>query len=110
MAAEYTVAAVAAPLAVVLAEIFVVRSGLFREGRYWATVAIALAFQIPVDGFLTRAARPIVVYRDAATSGIRFPWNIPVEDFGFGFALITLTLLLWRRYARRPGPGGGGDG
>lgn len=101
MAAEYTIAAVAAPVAVIALELLVLRTGLLREARYWMTVAIALAFQIPVDGWLTRAGRPIVHYEDSATSGIRFPWNIPIEDFGFGFALITLTLLLWRRLALR---------
>lgn len=98
MAAEYTVAAVVAPLAVVALELLVLRTGLLREARYWITVAIAMAFQVPVDGYLTRAAAPIVMYDDGATSGLRFPWNIPVEDFGFGFALVTLTLLIWRRH------------
>ena len=105
MAAEYTTAALAAPLAVVVLELLVLRTGLLREARYWITVAIALAFQIPVDGYLTRAAHPIVVYNPSATSGIRFPWNIPIEDFGFGFALVTLTLLVWRRHAARVGDG-----
>lgn len=100
MAAEYTAAAIAAPMAVVAGELLVLRTGLLREARYWMTVAIALAFQVPVDGYLTRGGQPIVFYNDAATSGIRFPWNIPIEDFGFGFALVTLTLLVWRRHAR----------
>jgi lycopene cyclase domain-containing protein len=100
VAAEYTAAAITAPVAVIALELLVLRTGLLREARYWITVAIALAFQIPVDGYLTRAARPIVLYNEAATSGIRFPWNIPIEDFGFGFALVTLTLLVWRRHAR----------
>ncbi|NUR48441.1 MAG: lycopene cyclase domain-containing protein [Hamadaea sp.] len=100
MAAEYTIAAVAAPAAVVGLELLVFRTGLFGQARYWITLTIALAFQIPVDGWLTRAGRPIVRYSTAETSGVRFPWHIPVEDFGFGFALVTLTLL-WRRQTLR---------
>ncbi len=100
MTGEYTLAALAAVLAVVALEILLLRTRLFREGRYWATLGIAFAFQVPVDGWLTRAQRPIVQYSAEATSGLRFPWNIPVEDFGFGFALVTLTLLLWRRRER----------
>jgi lycopene cyclase domain-containing protein len=102
---EYTVAAVAAPLAVVALELVVLRTGLFREARYWATLAIALAFQVPVDGWLTRIERPIVQYSADATSGVRFPWHIPVEDFGFGFALVTATLLLWRWQGPEPRAG-----
>ena len=90
----------AAVVAVVALELFLLRTGLFREGRYWATLAIAFAFQIPVDGWLTRAGRPIVNYSAEATSGLRFPLHIPVEDFGFGFALVTLTLMLWRHHGR----------
>jgi len=100
VAAEYTIAAIAAPVAVVALELAVLRTGLFRLGRYWAAVAIVLAFQIPVDGWLTRPEAPIVSYSARATSGVRAPWNIPVEDFGFGFALVTLTLLLWRWHQR----------
>lgn len=97
MSAEYTVAAVAVPLAVVALELSVLRTGLLREARYWVTMLITLVFQVLVDGFLTRRADPVVLYGDSAISGIRFPFNIPVEDFGFGFALVTLTLLVWRK-------------
>jgi lycopene cyclase domain-containing protein len=107
---EYTVAAMAAPAVVVAAECLVLRTGLFRDARYWFTLAIALAFQVPVDGLLTRSGRSIVVYDNAATSGIRFPWNIPIEDFGFGFALISLTLMLWLRWGLRAAAGGSSDG
>jgi len=106
---EYTIAAVVALAAVLVLELGVLRTGLFREVRYWVTMAIVLAFQIPVDGLLTHRAAPVVTYSDEATSGIRFPADIPVEDFAFGFALVTLTLLLWRRQ-QRPSAPGGGDG
>jgi lycopene cyclase domain-containing protein len=102
VAAEYTIAAMAAPIAVVALELAVLRTGLLRQGRYWATVAIVLAFQVPVDGWLTRLDAPVVSYDPRATSGLRGPWDIPVEDFGFAFALVTLTLLLWLWHQRRP--------
>jgi lycopene cyclase domain-containing protein len=112
MAGEYTVAVVVASIAVVGLELLVLRTGLFREVRYWATMAIVVGFQVPVDGWLTHRAAPVVSYSDAATSGIRFPADIPIEDFAFGFALVTLTLLLWRRAQPRDSGAraGGGDG
>jgi lycopene cyclase domain-containing protein len=97
MPGEYTLAAAAAAVAVVGLELAVLRTGLLRERRYWLTIAIVFAFQIPVDGLLTHGSAPVVSYSDAATSGVRFPADIPVEDFVFGFALVTLALLLWRR-------------
>jgi lycopene cyclase domain-containing protein len=44
-----------------------------------------------------------VIYDNRYTSGIRFPFDIPVEDFLFGFALLTAVLLLWERRGPRPG-------
>ena len=58
------------------------------------------AFQVLVDGWLTKLSAPIVVYAPEQASGLRFPWDIPIEDFAFGFSLVTLTLLLWERRER----------
>jgi lycopene cyclase domain-containing protein len=84
-------------VAVVLAELLVFRTGVFRTVRYWVTMIIVWAFQIPVDGWLTKLSHPIVIYRRAETLGLRFPWDIPIEDFGFGFSLVTLTIIVWER-------------
>jgi lycopene cyclase domain-containing protein len=56
-----------------------------------------LFFQVLTDGWLTKLSAPIVIYNEAHTSGIRFPWDIPVEDFLFGWALVTGVLLLWEK-------------
>lgn len=102
----YTVPAVLAAAAVCGWELTVLRTGLFRKGSYWVTMAIVFAFQIPVDGWLTKLSAPVVRYTPGAMSGLRFPWDIPVEDFLFGFAMVTAALLLWERQARRPAPEG----
>jgi len=114
----YTLATVVAVALVVALEVAVFRTGLFRRPAYWLAMVIVLAFQVPVDGWLTKLSAPIVVYAPEHHSGVRFPWDIPVEDFGFGFALVTLTLSLWERLGRgrvrrpppspppAPGPGG----
>ena len=79
------------------AELAVFRTGLFRRPAYWVAMVIVLAFQIPVDGWLTKLSAPVVLYNRAQTTGLRFPWDIPVEDFLYGFALVTAALLLWER-------------
>jgi lycopene cyclase domain-containing protein len=93
--------ALAACVAVVTAELLWLRTGLLRRKVFWLALVIALGFQIPVDGWLTRADAEIVIYDPGAILGVRAPWNIPIEDFAFGFALITLTLLLWERFDAR---------
>lgn len=91
----YTVPAVVSVLAVGALEFTVLRTGLFRKLAYWLSMVIVLAFQVPVDGWLTKLSAPVVIYDERQTSGLRFPFDIPVEDFLFGFALVTGVLLLW---------------
>ncbi len=100
MTGSYTIAAACAPVLVVLLEVAVLRTGILRRGAFWATVAITLGFQVPVDGWLTKLSAPIVRYRPQAGSGLRWPWDIPVEDYGFAVAMIALTLMLWVRVGR----------
>ena len=93
----YTVPAVVMAAAVVALELLWLRTGLFRRRSFWIAYAICLFFQVLVDGWLTKLSAPIVIYDPDEFSGWRFPWDIPVEDYVYGFALITLTLLLWER-------------
>ncbi|MFZ0718846.1 lycopene cyclase domain-containing protein [Mycobacterium sp.] len=97
----YTAPAVVAALAVGVLELTVLRTGLFRRPAYWLSMLIVIGFQILVDGWLTKLSAPIVVYDNRQTSGIRFPFDIPIEDFFFGFALVTAVLLLWERQRER---------
>ena len=97
----YTVPAVVSALAVLAAELTLLRTGLFRRPAYWLSMVIVIGFQILTDGWLTKLSAPIVIYNDRQTSGIRFPFDIPVEDFLFGFALVTAVLLLWERQRER---------
>ncbi len=104
----YAVPAAAAAAAVVAGELTVLRTGLFRRAAYWVSMLIVLAVQIPVDGWLTKLSAPVVEYSPRQITGLRGPLDIPVEDFLFGFALVTAALLLWERQApaRRGAPAG----
>ncbi|MFI9414610.1 lycopene cyclase domain-containing protein [Nocardia gamkensis] len=97
----YTLPALVAVVAVCLVECALLRTGLFRRPGYWLTMLIVLGFQILVDGWLTRLDAPIVRYNPDHILGLRFPWDIPVEDFLFGFVLVTSVLLGWERTRRR---------
>lgn len=99
--AIYPALAVTAAVAVVLLELIFLRSGLFREPAYWISMAICYAFMIPVDGWLTKHSAPIVIYRPADTSGIEPIWDIPLEEYAYAFALLTLVMLTWDRLGAR---------
>ena len=98
---EYTVLTAFAVVAVVVAELAYFKTGIFTTGQYWYSIVIIFAFQILVDGWLTKLSAPIVIYNPNEILGLRGPWDIPVEDFGFGFAMVTLAILLWRRWLDR---------
>ncbi len=98
---EYTLLAAASIPMVLLVEFGWLRTGLFRQLRYWLALAIVVFFQVLVDGFLTKSEGTIVSYYEPHISGVRVGWNTPIEDFAFGFSLVTATLLLWVRSPRR---------
>ena len=98
---EYTLASALAAALVVLAEVAWLRTGLFRDRAYWIAMAIVLFFQVLVDGWLTKLSAPIVLYNPDRFSGVRIPWDVPVEDYLFGFALVTSVMLLWERAGGR---------
>ena len=90
----YTLPAIVSVVLVCLLELVVLRTGLFRKPAYWISMVIVVGFQVLTDGWLTKLSAPIVIYNEKHTSGLRFPWDIPVEDFLFGWALVTAVLLL----------------
>ena len=93
--AIYPALALAAAGVVVIAELAVLRTGIFRQPAYWLAMAIVFAFMVPVDGWLTKLSAPIVVYEDADTSGLRPVWDILAEEFVYAFALLTGVMLAW---------------
>ena len=92
---EYTLLAVLSVLGTVAVEWFWLRTGVFRRAQYWIAMGIVYFFMVLVDGWLTKLSDPIVIYAPEHHLGIRIPWDIPVEDYLFGFSMITLTLLAW---------------
>jgi lycopene cyclase domain-containing protein len=106
----YPLLSVVAAAAVVLLELLWLRTGLFRDRSYWAAMLIVFVFMIPIDGWMSKTSDPIVIYDPDVLSGIRFPWDIPLEEFVYAFA-VTLTMLLgrvdgaqrgWRRASAEP--------
>lgn len=103
---EYTVLAVLS-VAITIALVLRLRVGIFRTAQYWAAMAIVVAFQVLVDGWLTKLSAPIVIYNPEHHLGLRFPWDVPVEDYLFGFSMVTSCVALWergKRNARRADP------
>ncbi|MGH9024663.1 MAG: lycopene cyclase domain-containing protein [Acidimicrobiia bacterium] len=104
MIREYTALAVTSAVGVVLVEVLWLRTGLLRTRSYWIAMGICYGFMIAVNGWLTKLSAPIVLYDEHRTIGWRFPWDIPVEDYLFGFSLLTLAMLTWEHLGTRTRP------
>ncbi len=92
---EYTLLAVLSAVGTLIVEVLWLRTGILRTAQYWLAMAIVYAFHVLVDGWLTKLSAPIVIYDEGQITGVRIPWDIPVEDYLFGFSMITLTMMLW---------------
>ena len=69
-----------------------------------AVLPVALVF-LAWDAFAI--AGHVWAYNPRYVTGLLLPFRIPVEDFLFGFALVTAALLLWERQGRRAASGPG---
>ncbi len=90
----YFLLAQAAIVIVVLAEIFVLKTGLLSDIRFWLAYGIVVFFQLLTNGYLT--FNEIVTYNPDAIGGTRVAFA-PVEDLFFGFALVSLTMFVWSK-------------
>ncbi len=108
----YTQIAVVSVLAVVLVDLFVLRTRLVSRRLFWVSYAIMVVFQLLTNGALT--GFKVVRYDGDAILGEDTPLGgappflgqgriafAPVEDLLFGFGLILLTLATWVWLGRR---------
>jgi lycopene cyclase domain-containing protein len=98
----YTLAAVLAMAGALTFDLLVARTRLVLRRVFWATYPVVVVFQLVFNGILT--GRGVVLYDRAAIIGVRVV-GAPVEDLGFGFALILMSLSVWVWWERR----GAGD-
>jgi lycopene cyclase domain-containing protein len=94
----YTAASASAVVAAGLLDGAVLRTRLLRRRAFWTAYAIVVGFQLLNNGVLT--GRRIVTYDEDRVVGLRIAYA-PVEDLGFGFALVTTTLSVWVALGRR---------
>jgi lycopene cyclase domain-containing protein len=94
---EYTLIAVTS---VILTAIIDRVSGvnLLKKRLFYLFIAIILGFKFLVNGYLTGSG--IVRYNPVFFMGIR-AGSIPLEDFLFGFSMVTLGIIFWELFKKR---------
>jgi len=88
---EYTILASVSVILVIILD-FVLRTRLILNKKFWVFWIVMFILIFIVNGYLTW--RPIVIYGDEFYLHIRL-FTIPVEDFLFGFSLITSNIIIW---------------
>jgi lycopene cyclase domain-containing protein len=95
---EYTILAALAAVAAVATDLWLTRSCVVRRPAYWVFWFLMGGMMLLVNGYLT--GRPIVLYHEPFYLGLRV-LSLPVEDFAFGFALLTMNVTIWEYATRR---------
>lgn len=104
---SYTALAGVAVVVSAVLDLVVLRTRLLGRRAFWVAYAIVLGFQLVTNGWLT--GRGIVRYSAGAVVGGSHAEAFgdgrvlyaPVEDIGFGFALVLQTLAWWAFWGRR---------
>ena len=91
---EYTILAVASVFITVIIG-RMTKTRVFIRPEFYIYLSVIMLFKLLVNGFLT--GQNIVQYNPAFFLGPRIG-SIPLEDFFFGFSMITLTIVFWERF------------
>lgn len=94
----YTELVITAILFTVINDLFILKTRLLTRKVFWTSYAIIVFFQLITNGWLTY--NEIVTYSDDAITGRRIAYA-PIEDLGFGFALVTNVMAFWVYLGRR---------
>jgi lycopene cyclase domain-containing protein len=94
---EYTLLVLVSLLTAVITN-FILKTKLFLNKRFWVFWVVIFVMISIVNGYLTW--RPIVMYGEGFYVGLRL-FTIPIEDFLFGFSLITLNISIWEFLTRK---------
>lgn len=82
----------------ILLDLVALRTRLLVRRAFWAAYVIVLFFQLATNQWLT--SRGVFVYESDAIVGWRIG-SAPIEDFLFGFALVTQSMVWWVWWGRR---------
>ncbi len=94
----YTIPAVISALVTLLLDLFVLRTRVTYTRHFRRFIGFMVIGFLVCNGILT--ALPVVTYNPNQMLDIRF-FTIPVEDFIYGFALITSTISIYEFINRK---------
>lgn len=94
---EYTILAGICALGVPLLD-YLLKTGLMKRKLFWYFHFFVLFMEVLTNGYLTW--RPIVIYGESFFLNFRIG-TIPIEDFFYGFGLISYNVILFEYFLKR---------
>jgi len=68
---------------------------ILKRGLFYIFLLVILFFKFLVNGYLT--GKNIVIYNPRFFLGARIG-SIPIEDFLFGFSMVTMSIIFWEYF------------
>jgi len=94
---EYTLLAIISALFAIAVDLFL-KTKLILNKKFWIFWGVMFILIFIINGYLTW--RPVVTYGEEFYLNIRL-FTIPIEDFLYGFSLISLNIIIWEYYTNR---------
>lgn len=94
---EYTILAIVSVAVTIILD-RVTGVNILRKKEFYLFLTAILFFKFLVNGYLT--GERIVIYNPEFFIGKRIG-SIPVEDFLFGFSMVTMALIFWEYFKKR---------
>jgi len=94
---EYTIISIISVIATVFLD-RLTHINILRKPSFYLFIAIIAGFKFLVNGYLT--GKEIVIYNPRFFLGARLG-SIPLEDFLFGFSMVTMVLIFWEYFKRK---------
>jgi lycopene cyclase domain-containing protein len=95
---EYTLISGAMIILTVLVD-RLTRVNILKRKLFYLFMIIILGFKLLVNGYLTQTS--IIMYNPKYFFGLRLG-SIPLEDFLFGFSMVTLGIIFWEFWKKDP--------
>ncbi len=93
---EYTLIAMCFVALTVLVD-KITKINILEKKEFYFFILVILGFKFLVNGYLT--STNIVVYNSKFFTGLRLG-SIPLEDFLFGFSMVSLTIIFWELFKK----------
>lgn len=94
---EYTILAAASVIIVIIFD-FALGTRLILNKRFWVFWSVMFVIIFIINGYLTW--RPVVTYGNSFFLNARL-LTIPIEDFLYGFSLLTGNIIIWEYYNKK---------